>query len=187
MIALTFLLVFVLLWTSGFLAGYRNSEKPPNVMGVDEGNEDAFEPEHFDMEPVRGKKNIIFIETRCAIKPNEIEDSGLLLKKRQACAIESAAKMNPDASVHLLFTCSINGGMTASPLYVKELFRYPNVKIWKLDIPGFLAGTSLQDWDFKGHLEQSKWPVEHSSDVLRYVSLFKYGGTYLDLDFIIRK
>lgn len=186
-IALTFILVFVWLWTSRFLAGYRNSEEPPNPIGVNERNEDAFEPEHFEAEPVHGKNNIIFIETRCAIKPNEIEDSGLLLTKRQACAIESAAKMNPDASVHLLFTCPMNGGMTASPRYVKELFRYPNVKIWKLDIPGFLAGTSLQDWDFKGHLEKSNWPVEHSSDVLRYVSLLKYGGTYLDLDVIIRK
>lgn len=187
MIALTFLLVFVLLWKSSLLAGYRNRETPPKAVDVNERYKDSFEPEHFEMEPVRGKKNIIFIETRCAIKPNEIEDSGLLLTKRQACAIESAAKMNPDASVHLLFTCSINGGMSASPGYVKEVFRYPNVKIWKLDVPGFLEGTSLQDWDFKGHLERSKWPVEHSSDVLRYVSLLKYGGTYLDLDVIIRK
>lgn len=175
--AVIFLLVFVLLWASSFLA------EPPKTTV----NEDAFEPVHFEMEPVRGKKNIIFIETRCAINSNELEDSGLLLTKRQACAIESAAKMNPDVSVNLLFTCSMNGGMTASPLYVKELFRYPNVKIWKLDIPGFLAGTSLQDWDFKGHLEKSNWPVEHSSDVLRYISLLKYGGTYLDLDVIIRK
>jgi lactosylceramide 4-alpha-galactosyltransferase len=150
-------------------------------------NEDAFEPVDFEMQPARGKKNIIFIETRCTIMPNEIQESGLLLTKRQACAIESAAKMNPDASVHLLYSCSVNGGITASRRYVKVLFRYPNVKIWQLDIPQFLAGTVLQEWDFKGHLEESKWPVEHSSDVLRYVSLFKYGGTYLDLDVIIRK
>ncbi|KDR09060.1 hypothetical protein L798_00746, partial [Zootermopsis nevadensis] len=139
------------------------------------------------MEPVRGKKNIIFLETMCSIQPNEIDDTGLLLTKRQACSIESAAKINSDASVHLLYTCSMNGGIKTSPEYVKRLFKYPNIKIWKLDIPEFLSGTPLQDWNFKEYLETSNWPVEHSSDILRYVSLLKYGGTYLDLDVVIRK
>jgi lactosylceramide 4-alpha-galactosyltransferase len=177
--ALTFLLVFVFLWKCRFLSGW-------NAWDADE--EDApFEPEHFEVEPVPGHKNIIFIESRCAVRPKEAEGSGLLLTQRQACAIESAAKMNPDASVHLLFTCPMDGGMRASAPHVKELFRYPNVRIWKLDVPAFLQGSVLQNWDFIGHLEQSKWPVEHASYVLRYVALLKYGGTYLDLDVIIRK
>jgi hypothetical protein len=29
--------------------------------------------------------------------------------------------------------------------------------------------------------------VVHASDVLRYLTLWKYGGTYLDMDFVIRK
>jgi lactosylceramide 4-alpha-galactosyltransferase len=178
-IALTGFVVFVFLWKTHFLSGLY-------AVGVDEEN-DAFEPQNLEREPVRGQRHILFVETRCALKPNGAEGSGLLLTNRQACAIESAAKMNPDATVYVLFTCPMNGGMTASPLYVKELFRYPNVKIWKLDLPTFLEGTSLQDWDFKGHVEQSKWPVEHSSYVLRYVSLLKYGGTYLDLDIILMK
>jgi lactosylceramide 4-alpha-galactosyltransferase len=178
-IALTGFLVFVFLWKGHLLSGLY-------AVGVTEEN-NAFEPQNFEMEPVRGERNILFVETRCALSPSGAEGSGLLLTNRQACAIESAAKMNPDASVYVLFTCPMNGGMTASAPYVKELFRYPNVKIWELAVPAFLEGTSLRDWDFKGHLEQSKWPVEHSSYVLRYVSLLKYGGTYLDLDIIIRK
>jgi mannosyltransferase OCH1-like enzyme len=29
--------------------------------------------------------------------------------------------------------------------------------------------------------------VVHASDILRYITLWKYGGTYLDMDFVIRK
>lgn len=180
---LTCSVVFVLLWMSHFLSEYGNlfqrSERGRN--------EDAYELKYIEMEPVRGKKNMFFLETRCTINLNKINYSGLLLTERQACSIESAAKMNPDASVHLLYSCSINGGIMESPQYVTELFKYPNIKIWKLDIPQFLAGTPLQDWDFTRHLLTSKWPVEHSSDVLRFVSLLKYGGMYLDLDVVIRK
>jgi lactosylceramide 4-alpha-galactosyltransferase len=151
------------------------------------GNAEEYDLKSIEMEPVRGKKNIIFLETRCAVNPNEINGTGLLLTKRQACSIESAARMNRHASVHLLYSCSMNGGIVTSLQHVKVLFKYQNVKIWKLDIPKYLAGTPLQHWDFKGLLGTSKWPVEHSSDVLRYVSLLKYGGTYLDLDVVVRK
>jgi lactosylceramide 4-alpha-galactosyltransferase len=170
-----------------FLSEYRNSILKIHIFDYNGRNEDEYDLKNIEMEPIRGRKNIIFLETRCTTNSNEINDTGLLLTKRQACSIESAAKMNPDASVHLLYSCSMNGGIMASLEYVKMLFKYPNIKIWKLDIPRFLAGTPLEDWDFQEQLESSNWPVEHSSDVLRYVSLFKYGGTYLDLDVVIRK
>jgi mannosyltransferase OCH1-like enzyme len=34
-------------------------------------------------------------------------------------------------------------------------------------------------------IKSSSTPVEHASDVLRFLSLWKYGGTYLDMDFVI--
>lgn len=36
-------------------------------------------------------------------------------------------------------------------------------------------------------LQESHYPTEHLSDILRYVTLWKYGGTYLDLDVITLK
>jgi hypothetical protein len=29
--------------------------------------------------------------------------------------------------------------------------------------------------------------LAHASDILRFITLWKYGGTYLDMDFVIRK
>lgn len=36
-------------------------------------------------------------------------------------------------------------------------------------------------------LDDSKFPVSHASDILRYLTLWKYGGIYLDLDVIVLK
>ncbi|XP_069685755.1 lactosylceramide 4-alpha-galactosyltransferase-like [Periplaneta americana] len=173
-------LVFVL-WINSFL--YSHYQEARN----DSTHEEVYNFPDIEMEPIRGRKNIIFLETLCAISPNEISSTGLLLTKRQACSIESAAKWNPSSTVHLLYTCSMNGGMEVTSSYIRQLFKYPNVKIWKLDIPEFLKGTPLEGWDFHGELSNSKWPVFHASDVLRFVALYKYGGTYLDLDVVIKR
>lgn len=34
---------------------------------------------------------------------------------------------------------------------------------------------------------RSKWRVEHTSDVLRYLTLYKWGGVYLDTDMLVVK
>ncbi|PSN40791.1 hypothetical protein C0J52_07182 [Blattella germanica] len=135
-----------------------------------------------EQEPVKGENNIIFIETRCVLNVNEVKNTGLILSKRQTCSVESAAKMNPNAKVYVLYTCSINGGLEFSLPHVKQLFSYPNVKIWKLNPLEFVKETPLENWHFMKQMAKSKWPIEHSSDVLRYVALWKYGGTYIDLD-----
>ncbi|KAJ4444021.1 hypothetical protein ANN_05810 [Periplaneta americana] len=139
-------LVFVL-WINSFL--YSHYQEARN----DSTHEEVYNFPDIEMEPIRGRKNIIFLETLCAISPNEISSTGLLLTKRQACSIESAAKWNPSSTVHLLYTCSMNGGMEVTSSYIRQLFKYPNVKIWKLDIPEFLKGTPLEGWDFHGELE----------------------------------
>jgi hypothetical protein len=73
-----------------------------------------------------------------------------------------------------------------SPEYVKQM-SYPNIRIWKLFVADFIKGTPLENWDFMGKVQSSNWPVVHASDILRYTTLWKYGGTYLDLDFVMQK
>ena len=141
-----------------------------------------------EIEPTPGDKHIFFIETRCLL--DESQNSkylGLSLHRRQVCAVESAAKMNPDYKVYVLYTCPIYGTLQDSSEYVQTLFTYPNVHLWKLDIKRHFSKTPLEKWDFQAAIKSSLWPKEHSSDVLRILTLWKYGGTYLDLDFVILK
>lgn len=51
----------------------------------------------------------------------------------------------------------------------------------------YLEDTPVRDLYHSGKIETSQWAVSHLSDVLRFVSLWKYGGIYLDLDVIVLK
>jgi hypothetical protein len=139
-------------------------------------------------EPVPGEKHIIFLETRCVLNDSISSNQlGLIVDRRGACAVASAANTNPDMKVYLLHTCPVRGDLGASPQYVKQMLSYPNVRIWKLIVPDYMKGTPLENWDFLGKVQSSHWPLPHSSDVLRYLTLWKYGGTYADLDFVFVK
>jgi len=142
----------------------------------------------LEAEPVPGERHIIFIETRCVLSDSVTENrKGLAINQRQACAVASAANTNPDSKVYLLYTCSIICNLGDSPEYVKQMFFYTNVRIWKLVISDYIKGTPLETWDLMAKVRSSKWPVAHASDILRIITLWKYGGTYLDMDFVMRK
>jgi hypothetical protein len=142
----------------------------------------------LETEPTPGDRHIIFIETGCLLDGSVgSEYLGLSLHKRQACVIESAAKMNPEYKVYLLYSCQINGKLEYSSEHVRQIFAYPNVKLWRLDMTKYFLKTPLEKWNFVAAMASSAWPKEHSSDVLRLLTLWKYGGTYLDLDVVILK
>jgi hypothetical protein len=142
----------------------------------------------LETEPTPGDRHIIFIETGCLLSGSHgPEYLGLSLYKRQACAIESAAKMNPEYKIYLIYSCPINGKLEDSSEHVRQIFAYPNVRLWRLDMTRYFSRTPLEKWDFRVAMASSSWPREHSSDVLRLLTLWKYGGTYLDLDVMIRK
>lgn len=127
-------------------------------------------------------KNIFFHETSC------FGDSGLIeLNCRQACAVESAALMNPGMLVNLLLLSpSPPSNHTAKLL--KYLIDYKNVKISRIYINEYIGNTPLEQWYANGKvLESSQWPRSHMSDILRYLTLWRFGGIYLDLDVVIVK
>lgn len=123
-------------------------------------------------------KNIFFHETSC------FGEDGAVLNARQACAVESAAKMNPSMTVYLLFVSPIKFS-NATKLIVKQLESYPNIKIKHILMNKYTRCTPLEEWWATDILKTSKWPRSHMSDILRYLTLWKYGGIYLDLDVVV--
>ena len=133
--------------------------------------------------PAKGR-SIFFHETSCASSVH----GGIVLTPRQACAVESAAKMNPDLEVYLLFTSPINlENATVKNKMVNQLLSYPNIRIRHLSFEKYFVGSPLEEWYKGGALKASKWPRSHASDALRFLTLWKYGGTYLDLDVVVTK
>ena len=113
-----------------------------------------------------------------------LETSGRsTLKYRQACAIESLARLNPNTSVHLLMT-SQNIDYD-SPVIKTLLANFPsNFDVTSIDVGDYVTDTPLEHWYFCTTWNYGPYPVVHLSDALRLLTLFKFGGYYFDLDVI---
>ena len=110
------------------------------------------------------------------------------LSSRQTCAIESAALHNPQRPVQIFFQPNGIGAVNSTSTWLQVLSHYPNVeKIVIDDVEDYFHGSPLEDWYKKGQWRNSKWRVQHMSDYIRMVSLYKAGGMYLDLDVLTLK
>lgn len=127
---------------------------------------------------IQPEKNIFFVISTI------IKDDIAWLTARQACAIESAARANPDWSVFVLFT-SANTFNFQSSAHMFPLLFYSNVYFRRLNMATFAVGTPLEKFFRDNTLRNSSFIVEHTSDVLRLLTLYKYGGTYLDSDVVV--
>lgn len=67
------------------------------------------------------------------------------------------------------------------------LASYSNINFNYLNITQYAESTPLDEWIRSGKLTRSLYVVSHTSDILRYLTLWKYGGTYLDLDTVSMK
>ena len=106
------------------------------------------------------------------------------VKIRQSCAVESAARNNPERTVELyLQTDRVN----ESSELVQVLRTYPNIRLIALNTSEYFANTPLFAWYEEGKWKTSNFSREHFSDYIRMLTLYKGGGLYMDLDFITIK
>ncbi|XP_014299405.2 lactosylceramide 4-alpha-galactosyltransferase [Microplitis demolitor] len=138
--------------------------------------------ETFDMKVdgdrlLRGK-NIFFHETSCF-------DDGIVLNARQSCAVESAAKMNPGTNIYLLVLSNMNFS-NATKNIIKHLMSYKNIHIRRIFMEKYVKNTPIEEWWASNVLKSSRWPRSHMSDILRYLTLWKFPGIYLDLDVVVK-
>lgn len=131
------------------------------------------------IQPANGE-NIFFIETG---------DStfDVNLDARKTCAVESAALKNPNLHIFVLFTSRNRLKKLKMTPQVYAILSYPNVHINYLDMEEFAAGSPMEDFIKSGNLSMSNFRLPHTSDVLRLLTLWRYGGTYLDTDMIVMK
>lgn len=141
-------------------------------------------PKLMDMD-VRKGKSIFLHETSC----RSAENGKITILPRQACAVESAARLNPNLDVYLSFSSSgdLKSEGSQSDRMLLKLLEYPNLKIVHLDYANYTKNTPLQNIYSKGYLAKSSYAQSHASDILRYLTLYKYGGIYLDMDVVVIK
>lgn len=121
-------------------------------------------PEISDLTPVKGNA-IFFHETSC----DSYYNNKITITARQACAVESAAKMNPDMEVYLLFTSpgKFNFQRDQSDRLLQALLRYDNIRIKHLNFEKYIKDTPLEALYENGLIESSDFARSHASDVLR--------------------
>lgn len=70
---------------------------------------------------------------------------------------------------------------------IQALRSYSNVHIHRLDILRFSEKSPLEEWFKSGKIFNSQYIIQHESDILRILTLWKYSGTYFDLDVILKQ
>merc|ERR1719282_386565 len=115
-----------------------------------------------------------------------VETSGRrTLFPRQACAIESAVRRS-GLPVHLFMLASeLDLGDNTTCQLVRARVT-SQVNIFTLDPDTFSQHTPLEGFFSPDNLlANGPHKIIHTSDALRYLLLYKFGGFYLDLDYIV--
>lgn len=96
--------------------------------------------------------------------------------------------MNPNRDVFVLFAAPVGFSLIGdNPDVINALQAYSNVYFRNLDLETYAANTAAQKWLETDKLFLSKFLNSHVSDFLRFLTLYKFGGTYLDLDIVVQK
>lgn len=98
-----------------------------------------------------------------------------------------AALANPHMKIFVSFVSRHKKLKVKLSPVVASIASYSNVRFNFLDLVEFSEGTPMEEFIQNGQLLKSSFVVSHTSDVLRLLVLWKYGGTYLDTDMIVRK
>nr|XP_060632148.1 lactosylceramide 4-alpha-galactosyltransferase-like [Anolis sagrei ordinatus] len=123
-------------------------------------------------------KDIYFVETSERTNPNFLF----------MCSVESAARVHPELKIVVLMKGLVNYNNTLPKRLGISFFScFPNLEIKPLDLNELFSNTPLTSWY---SLAQQRWEpyfLPILSDACRIVIMWKYGGIYLDTDFIVLK
>lgn len=127
-----------------------------------------------------GRQNIFFIES------SQPDTKILHINPRQACSIESAALQNYDWNIFFYIVEANGYSFDEDPLW-NVLNSISNVHVKVIDSKEFTKDTPIEHLFQKELNSPENYIKYHRSDLLRYTLLWKYAGTYLDLDVISQK
>ncbi|KAM3673678.1 lactosylceramide 4-alpha-galactosyltransferase-like [Ammospiza maritima maritima] len=137
-------------------------------------------PSALDMAggPSPSTGNVFFVETSEQTAPSYLF----------SCSVESAARTHPASRVVVLMKglAKENGSLPRHWAF-SLLSCFPNVEILPLDLIVLFSGTPLAQWFLQPQRQQEPHFLAVLSDACRIVLMWKFGGIYLDTDFIVLK
>ncbi|XP_068938050.1 lactosylceramide 4-alpha-galactosyltransferase [Petaurus breviceps papuanus] len=129
-------------------------------------------------EPPPPPGDIFFVETSDRTNP-----SFLFM-----CSVESASRTHPDTRI-VIFMKGLVGRNSTLPkhLGISFLSCFSNVEFQPLDLTDLFEGTPLASWYTSIHQRWQPYLLPILSDAARIAIMWKFGGIYLDTDFIVLK
>ncbi|XP_074395301.1 lactosylceramide 4-alpha-galactosyltransferase-like [Zonotrichia albicollis] len=122
--------------------------------------------------------NVFFVETSEQTAPSYLF----------SCSVESAARTHPASRVVVLMKGLAKGNGSLPKHWAFSLLScFPNVEILPLDLTELFSGTPLAQWFLQLQRQQEPHYLVVLSDACRIVLMWKFGGIYLDTDFIVLK
>ncbi|XP_030904015.2 lactosylceramide 4-alpha-galactosyltransferase-like [Melopsittacus undulatus] len=122
--------------------------------------------------------NVFFVET------SERTDPSYLFM----CSVESAARKHPETRVVVLMKGLANRNALLPKHWGFSLLScFPNVEIRPLDLTELFSGTPLAKWYLQAQQRWEPYFLPVLSDACRIAIMWKFGGIYLDTDFIVLK
>lgn len=106
------------------------------------------------------------------------------LTVRQACAVESLAFHNRQMDIHVLMT---GRRLNTSDAVMQALALYGTIHVHTIRLSDYFLHSPLERWYFCTNWRTGPFAVSHLSDALRFLTIFKYGGYYFDLDFVMMR
>lgn len=123
-------------------------------------------------------KNVYFVETSESTKPNF----------RLMCSVESAARVHPQARIIVFMNGFAKHNFTLRDYLGNSLSQcFINIEFKPLNVKDLFMDTPLADWYA---VVQQRWEpyfLTVLSDACRLAIMWKFGGIYLDTDFIVLK
>lgn len=106
---------------------------------------------------------------------------------RYACSIETAAKANPNRNIFVVYASPVGLPRHAEnwSTTIKWLKTYPNIYFRNVQPNQLCTSTPLEDWIETSELFNSIARYEHTSDIMRALLVYKFGGTYMDMDYMM--
>ncbi|XP_061864199.1 lactosylceramide 4-alpha-galactosyltransferase isoform X2 [Colius striatus] len=104
------------------------------------------------------------------------------------CSVESAARMHPETRIVVLMKGLANGNASLPNHWAFFLLNcFPNVEFQTLNLTELFSGTPLAKWFLQAQQRWEPYFLPVLSDACRIAIMWKFGGIYLDTDFIVLK
>ncbi|KAM8980470.1 lactosylceramide 4-alpha-galactosyltransferase isoform 1-T1 [Sarcophilus harrisii] len=129
-------------------------------------------------EPPAPPGDIFFVETSDRTNPNFLF----------MCSVESASRTHPGTRIVVLMK-GLLGRNSSLPkhLGISLLSCFSNVEFQPLDLANLFEGTPLASWYASLNQRWHPYLLPTVSDAARIAIMWKFGGIYLDTDFIVLK